>query len=115
MHAGLALADIEAGARRKAAGKVLAPISPLALEITQRMDRLFEIERGINGKSADERRAVRQSLSRPLVDKLEALIRAERAKLSRGNDLAKALSTNINARSQPWRPFAYSLIMRQDG
>jgi transposase len=86
-----ALADIEASARRKAEGKVAAPISPLALDIVQRMDRLFEIERGITGKSADERRAVRQELSRPLVDELEARMRAERPKLSRGNDLAKAM------------------------
>ena len=50
-----AAADIEASARRKAEGKVAAPISPLALEIVQRMDRLFEIEREINGKSAEER------------------------------------------------------------
>ena len=86
-----ALADIEASARRKAEGKVAAPISPLALEIVQRMDRLFEIERGINGKSADERRAVRQELSRPLIEELETRMRAERPKLSRGNDLAKAM------------------------
>jgi transposase len=86
-----ALADIEASARRKAEVKLPAPISPIALEIVQRMDRLFEIERGINGQSADERRAVRQELSRPLVDELEALMRVERPKLSRGNDLAKAM------------------------
>ncbi len=86
-----ALADIEASARRNAEGKVPVPISPLALEIVQRMDRLFEIERGINGKSADERRAVRQELSRTLVDELEARMRAERPKLSRGSDLAKAI------------------------
>ena len=86
-----ALADIEASARRKAEGKMAAPISPLALEIVRRMDRLFEIERGINGRSADERRAVRQELSRPLVDELENRMRAERPKLSRGSDLAKAM------------------------
>lgn len=86
-----ALADIEASARRKAETKSAAPISPLALEIVQRIDRLFEIERGINGKSADQRRAVRQEMSRPLVDELEALMRAERPKLSRGNDIAKAM------------------------
>ena len=57
----------------------------------ERIDRLFEIERGINGQSADERRAVRQELSRPLVDDLEAWMRAERPKLSRGSDLAKAM------------------------
>jgi transposase len=86
-----ALADIEASARRRAEGKAPAPISPLALEIVRHMDRLFEIERGINGKSSDERHAVRQNLSRPLVDDLETRMRAERPKLSRGSDLAKAI------------------------
>jgi transposase len=86
-----ALADIEASARRKADGKVAAPISPLALEAVRRIDALFEIERGINGKGADERRTVRQELSKPLLEELEAWMRAERLKLSRGNDLAKAM------------------------
>ena len=86
-----ALADIEASARRKAEGKVAAPISPLALEVVRRIDAMFEIERGINGKSTEERRAVRQNLSRPFIADLEAFLRAERPKLSRGNDLAKAM------------------------
>ena len=86
-----ALADIEASARRRASGKTPAPVSPLALDIVQRIDRLFEIERGINGQSTDERRAARQEVSRPLVDDLEALLRTERPKLSRGSDLAKAI------------------------
>ena len=86
-----ALADIEASVRRKAEGKAPAPISPLALDVVRRIDRLFEIERAINGKSADERHAVRQELSRPLVAELEALLRADRPKLSRGSDLAKAI------------------------
>jgi transposase len=86
-----ALADIEASARRRAEGKSPAPISPLALETVQRIDALFEIEREIRGKGPDERRAVRQELSRPLVETLEAWMRAERPKLSRGNDLAKAM------------------------
>ncbi len=86
-----ALADIEASARRKASGKSPAPISPLALEAVQRIDGLFEIERAINGKSAQERRAVREQLSRPLVEDIEVWMRTERPKLSRGNDLAKAM------------------------
>ena len=86
-----ALADIEASARRKAEGKAPAPISPLALEAVRRIDALFEIERGINGRSADERRAVRQELSAPLVADLEAWMRDERPKLSRGSDVAKAM------------------------
>jgi hypothetical protein len=86
-----ALADIEASARRKAEGKTPAPISPLAVEAVRRIDGLFEIERGINGKSADERRAVRQHLSRPLVANLKSWMQTERPKLSRGSDLAKAM------------------------
>ena len=86
-----ALADIEASARRKAEGKAPAPISPLALEAVQRIDRLFEIERSINGQLPEERHAARQELSAPLVADLEAWMRAERPKLSRGSDLAKAM------------------------
>jgi transposase len=86
-----ALADIEASARRRAEGKAPAPISPLALEAVRRIDALFEIERGINGRSAAERRAVRQELSKPLVDDLEAWMRTERPRLPRGSDLAKAM------------------------
>jgi hypothetical protein len=57
----------------------------------RRIDALFEVERGINGKTANERRVVRHELSRPLVDELEARMRAERPKLSRGSDVAKAM------------------------
>jgi transposase len=86
-----ALADIEASARRKAEGKLPAPISPLALEAVRCIDALFEIERGITGKCAEQRRAIRRELSAPLIADLEAWMRAERPKLSRGNDLAKAM------------------------
>ena len=86
-----ALDDIETSARRKAEGKAPAPISPLALEAVRRIDALFEIERGINGRSAEERLAVRRELSAPLVAALEAWMRAERPKLPRGNDVAKAM------------------------
>jgi len=86
-----ALADIEASARRKAEGKTPAPISPLALEVVRRIDRLFEIERDINARSAEERHRVRQELSAPLVAELEAWMREMRPKLSRGHDLAKAI------------------------
>ena len=85
------LADIEASARRKAQGKTPAVISPLALEAVRRIDALFEIERGINGRSTEERKAVRQELSAPLVAELEVWMREQRVKLSRGNDVAKAM------------------------
>jgi transposase len=86
-----ALADLAGAARRKAQGETTVPISPLALEMVRRIDALFEIERPINGKSAQERLAVRQLLSAPLVADLEVWMREQRAKLSRGNDIAKAM------------------------
>ncbi len=87
-----AMADIEENARRKAAGKKEIPLSPIAIEIVRRIDALFEIERSINGKSAEERLAVRRTLSRPLVDDLQVYMRAQAAKLSRGHDLVKAIN-----------------------
>jgi len=97
-----ALADIAASARRKAEGKTPLVISPLALEAVRRIDALFEIERAINGRNADERRAVRQDLSCPLVADLEVWMREERAKLSRGNDVAKAMDYMLKR----WPAFA---------
>jgi transposase len=85
------LADVAANARRKAQGKTASPISPLALEAVRRIDALFDIERSINGQSVERRRAVRQELSAPLVADLERWLREQRPKLSRGNDLSKAM------------------------
>jgi transposase len=85
------MADLVENARRKARGKTAAVISPVALEAVRRIDALFEIERAINGRSADQRKAVRQELSVPLVADLAAWMREQRAKLSRGNDVAKAI------------------------
>src|SRR5258708_390718 len=85
------LADLAEHARRKAERKNPTPISPLALDAVQRIDALFEIERSINGQSAEQRLAVRRELSAPLVANLESWMREQRAKLSRGNDVARAM------------------------
>lgn len=85
------LADIEAAARRKAQRRTPAPISPIALEAVHRIDALFDIERSINGLPADQRLAVRQERSAPLVTALEAWMREERRKLSRHSDVAGAI------------------------
>ena len=79
-------------ARRKAAGKKEIPLSPIAVEVVRRIDALFEIERSINGRSAEERVQVRQTLTRPLVEDLQVYMRELLAKLSRGHDLAKAFN-----------------------
>ncbi|MDE1146813.1 MAG: IS66 family transposase [Azospirillaceae bacterium] len=86
-----AMADLEESARRQAAGKKTIALSPIAIEVVRRIDALFAIERPINGKSADERRAVRQELSKPLVEDLRAYLHEQRAKLSRVHDLARAI------------------------
>jgi len=85
------LADIEANARRKAEGKTAGVISPLALEAVRRIDALFEIERSINGQSIERRQQARQELSAPLIADLEGWLHEHRPKLSRGNDLARAM------------------------
>ena len=82
------LADIAANARR---GTNAPPISPMALEAVKRIDVIFDIERDINGLSADERLRVRRETSAPLVAALETWLRAERAKLSRHAAIAKAI------------------------
>ena len=94
-----AMADIEENARRKAPGKREIPLSPIAIEIVRRIDVLFEIERSINGKSPAERLAVRQNLSRPLVEDLEVYMRAQLDRLSRGHDLAKAINYILKRRA----------------
>jgi transposase len=85
------LADVEASARRTARGGTPGVISPIAVEAVRRIDALFAIERGINGQSAEQRHAVRQELSAPLVADLQDWMRERRAKLSRGNELARAM------------------------
>jgi transposase len=86
-----AMADIEENARRQASGKKEIALSPIAIEVVRRIDALFAIERSISGKSAAERQAVRQERSKPLIEELQAHMREQRAKLSRGHDLAKAI------------------------
>jgi transposase len=79
------LADIAANARR---GKKAPAISPIALEAVKRIDALFDIERGINGQSAEQRLRMRKELSAPLVVALEAWLRERRSRLSSASSVA---------------------------
>jgi len=83
------LADIEKAAREGRKGK---PVSPIALEAVRRLDALFEIERAINGRSADERRAVRQERSKPLLDDMHDWLLRERESLSRSAEVLKPMN-----------------------
>jgi transposase len=86
------LADVEGAARKKSRGERVGMIYPIALEAVQRLDALFDIERAINGKTAVDRLTARQELSVPLMTELHSWLIAQRAKLSRNHDLAKAIN-----------------------
>lgn len=93
------LADIEKTARDGRRGK---PVAPIALEAVRRLDALFEIERDINGRSADERRAVRQEKSKPLLDDMLAWLLRERETLSRSAEVLKPMNYMLRR----WADFA---------
>ncbi|MBJ7408344.1 MAG: IS66 family transposase [Bradyrhizobium sp.] len=93
------LADIEKTAREGRKGK---PVSPIALEALRRLDALFEIERTINGCSADERRAVRQERSKPLLEDMHAWLLRERETLSRSAEVLKPMNYMLRR----WDDFA---------
>ena len=69
--------------------------APLAIEAVRRIDEVFAIEREINGKPPDQRRAVRQQRSKPLVEALETWLRQERKALSSKSPMAKAMDYSL--------------------
>jgi transposase len=81
------LADIASKAR----GKKSVVISPIAFEAVRKIDAVFMLERSINGLPADKRLAVRQKDIAPLVNDLIDWMKQERTKLSRHDDVAKAM------------------------
>jgi transposase len=76
--------------------------APLAVEAVRRIDAIFDLERGINGKPAAERLAVRRRLIARLVGELETWMRAARGKLSRHSDVATAMDYMLKR----WKAFA---------
>jgi len=84
------LCDV-AGLARRAKGKPIV-VSPLAREGLAKIDAIFKAEAAINGRSAEERLAVRQDKIRPLVEEFEAWMHETRAELSRHDPVAKAIA-----------------------
>ncbi|MEY9322958.1 hypothetical protein ABIF29_009757 [Bradyrhizobium elkanii] len=78
------------------------PVSPIALEAVRRLDALFEIERAINGRNADERRTVRQERSKPLLDDMHDWLLRERETLSRSSEVLKPMNYMLRR----WDDFA---------
>ena len=65
--------------------------SPIAAEALLRIAALYAIEAGIRGRTAEQRLAMREAQSAPLVAELEAWLHAQLNRLSRGSKLAEAI------------------------
>jgi transposase len=65
--------------------------APIASEALERIAALYAIEKEIRGRSAEERRAVRQDRSRPLLADLEPWLREKLALISQKTKLAEAI------------------------
>jgi transposase len=95
------LADIARAASARAQKNPVS-LSPLALEAVRRIDAIFAVERNLNGLPRAQRLEQRAVHVAPLVEALEAWMRAERARLSRHNPVAKAMDYMLTR----WPAFA---------
>ena len=88
--------------------------APLAAEAVRRTDAIFDAERtigpersgrDINGLPPERRLAARRGHVAPLVAALEAWMRAERARLSRHNEVSRAMDYMLRRWTAftPWR------------
>jgi transposase len=89
------LADIEKVATERSKKKVAA-FSPLAFEAVRQIDAIFDLERPLIGLPEAERLELRQQYVKPQVEALETWMRTERARLSRHNEVAKAMDYMLN-------------------
>jgi transposase len=71
---------------------------PIAEEALRRIAVLYAIEAEVRGQAPDERRAMRQARSRPLVEDLFAWLEAQLARLPGGSPTAKAIRYALNHR-----------------
>ena len=65
--------------------------APIAAEALARIAELYRVEGETRGRPAEERRAVRQSRSRPVVEELEPWLREKLALISQKSKLAEAI------------------------
>jgi transposase len=96
------LADIKTIARK--GKKAAEEISPIALDAVTRIDAIFAIEREITSQSAAARHEVRQNRVAPLVNDLHDWMRAERARMSKHNPVAKAMNYMLDEEGR-WEAF----------
>jgi hypothetical protein len=70
--------------------------APIASEALTRIAALYRIEDDIRGRSADERRAIRQERSRPLVEALQPWLREKLSLISQKTKLAEAIRYTLS-------------------
>ena len=85
------LAFCWAHVRRRFFELAAAGPAPIASEALERIARLYAVEGEIRGRSADERRDLRQEKSRPVIDDLEAWLRTKLGLISQKIKLAEAI------------------------
>jgi transposase len=90
------LAFCWAHARRKFYDIHVATKAPLAEEALRRIAALYEIETEIRGRTADQRRAVRRALSRPLVETMHTWLTETLGRISGRSALAQAIRYALN-------------------
>ena len=70
--------------------------APIATEALSRIAELYAVETGIRGKSVEDRRAVRQEKSRPLVEDMRTWFEEQHAKLPARSPTAGAIRYALN-------------------
>ena len=87
----VSLAFCWAHLRRRFYERFVSEASPIAAEALQRIAALYRIETDIRGRGPDERRAVRQEKSGPLIVALQAWLRDRLALISQKSKLAEVI------------------------
>jgi transposase len=85
-----------AHARRKFDELIKDNLSPVGTQAIERIAALYKIEREAKGLSAEDRRAIRQSSSKPLCEDLHDWLQLERQRVPEGSATAKAIAYSLN-------------------
>ena len=93
---GVTLAFCWAHVRRPFYELAAAGPAPIASEMLRRIAELYRIEHDIRGRSADQRRAVRQQKSRLIVAELEPWLREKLGLISQKTKLAEAIRYTLS-------------------
>ena len=88
---GIVLAACWAHTRRKFFDMHEATGSPIAAEALRRIAELYAIEKSIRGRGAEERRSVRNTYSRPLVEAMKPWLKTQLGRIPGRGGLAEAI------------------------